>query len=330
MLDKNPARFVSCGVFYCLLLLSHKLSAADVIPFSTRDQNPLVMMYGLPVATPAKIIAQDKSSFIASLNISNTINRQQTATEFLFVDAESYQLNLMYESGLSNDWMVRIHVPLIAHSGGFLDAWIDNYHEAVGLPEDIRPLYPRDQLQIRYEANGNTLLDLQENSNGLGDISLQVARQIVNTDEFALSYWASLKLPTGDSSRLTGSDSTDLALWLASHKRLSEAGAIYGNLGILFMSDSEALKQQQKNTAAFAVAGIQYQAWQSILLKAQIDAHTALYNSDIYFLSDVIQLTFGGTILFDDKNSLDIAVAEDIDSGTSPDVNFNFTLRMQF
>ncbi|HEY9053074.1 MAG TPA: DUF3187 family protein, partial [Gammaproteobacteria bacterium] len=80
----------------------------------------------------------------------------------------------------------------------------------------------------------------------------------------------------------------------------------------------------------FAVAGIQYHAWQSVLLKAQIDAHSALYKTDMNFLDDVIQLTFGGTVLFGHHNSLDIAIAEDIDSGTSPDVNFNFTLRTQF
>ncbi|HEY9051599.1 MAG TPA: DUF3187 family protein, partial [Gammaproteobacteria bacterium] len=296
MLNKNPARLLFRGVFYCLLFLSHKLYAVDVAPFSTRDQNPLVMIFGLPVATSAKIITSGESSFITSLNISNTINRQQTGNEFLFVDAESHQLNLMYERGLSDQWMLRVQLPLIGHSGGFLDASIDSYHQALGLPEDIRPLYPRDQLNIRYDNGGSTLIDLQNDTSGIGDISLQLARQVKNTHEFALSYWGSIKLPTGDSSKLTGSDSTDLALWLASHTRASEVTALYGNLGILFMSNGEILKQQQKNTSVFAVAGIQYHAWQSVLLKAQIDAHSALYKTDMNFLDDVIQLTFGGTV----------------------------------
>ena len=330
MLNKNPARLLSRGVFYCLLFLNHKLYATEISPFATRDQNPLVMIFGLPVATPANIVKNDESYFITSINISNTINRQQTGNEFLFVDAESYQLNLMYEKGLSDKWMLRIQIPLIGHSGGFLDSWIDGYHDTLGLPEDIRPLYPRDQLSIRYDNGGNTLLDVQESTSGLGDIAFQFARQVETSNDFALSYWASIKLPTGDSSKLTGSDSTDLSLWIASHTRVSEVTALYGNLGILFMSNSKILKQQQKNTAVFAVAGIQYQAWQSVLLKAQIDAHSALYKTDMDFMGNVIQFTFGGTILMQNHTSLDIAVAEDIDSGTSPDVNFNFTLRTQF
>lgn len=330
MLKKNPVRFLSLGVFYCLLFLIHTTQATEITPFSTRDQNPLVMIYGLPVATPAQLIPVNENRFTTSLNISNTINRQQTANELLFVDAESYQLNLIYEQGLSEGWILRVQLPLIGHSGGFLDSWIDNYHDLIGLPEGIRPLYPRDQLNIRYDNGGNTLLDIQQETTGVGDIAFQFAWQFEHSQNFALSYWASLKLPTGDSTQLTGSDSTDLALWLASHSRISENTWCYNNLGILLMSEGKILQQQQKNSAVFGTIGIQYQAWKPVQLKAQVDAHSSLYETDMNFLGDVFQLTFGGTILMLKHTSLDIAIAEDIDSGASPDVNFNFTLRTQF
>ncbi|TNF34120.1 MAG: DUF3187 family protein [Gammaproteobacteria bacterium] len=329
MPEKNPVRSLSRGVFYGLLFFTVTAEAQQVSPLLTRDQNPLVMIHGLPSATPARLMTDDDSRFMTSLNISNTINLQLSNHEYLFVDAETYQLNLIYEHGLAQGWLFRIQLPLIGHSGGFLDSAIDNYHDLMGFREGVRPLYPRDQLRIQYIVNGITLLDLEQRSSGIGDVSVQLAWQQVSNNDFALSYWSSIKLATGDSEQLTGSGGKDFALWLASHGRMSENSWLYGNLGYLWLEEGDVLTEQQKNSTAFAVLGLQYQAWPSIQLKAQFDAHTALYDSELDFLGDVIQFTFGGSILFQ-QSSLDIAIAEDIDVGTSPDVNFNFTFHMMF
>jgi hypothetical protein len=334
MLVQNPVSHLTSGVFYCLLFIAggaHMAKAADSpTPFYSRDQNPLVIIYGLPTPTPARILRPGQSRLVSSLNLSNTINGENDGSESLFVDVESYQLNLLYDHALNAQWMLRLQLPLIRHSSGFMDDWIDDYHDLLNLPENIRPDYPNDQIDIRYSDGGIQQLSLQQDTSGIGDVSLQTAYQARASDDGNLSYWISLKLPSGDSARLTGSGSTDLALWLAADQNLVDDLWVYGNLGIVLMSDSEVLPQRHNSSALFASAGLQLHPWQPLLIKFQFDGHSAFYDSANEFLGPVIQLTFGGTLILSPVSELDIAVAEDIQSGASPDVNFVFTWRRRF
>ncbi len=328
---KSPVGCLSNGAFFLLAFLSSTAPRAEnVSPFYTHDQNPLVAIYGLPTPVSGKIAAENKPQLHVSLNIMNTINDETTATESLLVDIETYRLNIFYDYAVSENWMLRLQLPFIQHSGGFLDSWIDSYHDLFGLPEGPRPSHPRDRIEIAYSFNGIQQLDIRSRQSGIGDISLQAAYQGIATREFHLSYWASLKLPTGDSEKLTGSGSTDLTLWFAANKKLAEKTWLIGNLGIVFMSESEVLEELHEDNAFFGTLGMQFHPWQDVQLKFQFDAHSAFYDSNTDFLGDVIQVTFGGTVLFKNNSSLDIAVTEDIQTEASPDVNFNITWRSYF
>jgi len=320
-----PAVFLFCYLFF----YSNSSKAETAIPFLTHDQNPLVMIYGLPLPTSAKILPQNQTRLSASLNISNTIIAELNAHESLFVDAETYQLNLLLEYGLSKNWMLRLQLPFVAHNSGFLDSWIDDYHDLLHLPEHIRPLHPNDRLQINYQLNGTPLINLQQRTSGAGDVSIQLGYQAKAENDLHISYWSSLKLSTGDAQKLTGSGSTDLALWLSADMGLKNNKWLYGNLGIMFMSDSDIMQLIQNNTVLFANAGFQMHPWKKILLKFQFDSHSEFYDSNTKFLGPVVQLTFGGTVLFE-SSSMDIAISEDIQNQASPDVTFNLSWKMNF
>jgi hypothetical protein len=319
-----------CGLlFYCLLFYFSNSTADSSSPFLSHNQNPLVMIYGLPLPTAAKIIAANTSHLSASLNVSNTINVEASNNESLFVDAETYQLNLLLEYGLNKSWMLRFQLPLVAHNAGFLDSWIDDYHDLLSLPESIRPLHPIDRLQINYQLSGNTLVNIQQRTSGIGDISMQLGYQATTEKDFNISYWGSLKLPTGEAQQLTGSGSTDLAFWLSTDAGLKHNRWLYASLGIMYIAGSEVMPSIQKNTVLFATAGFQMQPWESILLKLQLDSHSAFYRSEMEFLGDVLQVTFGGTILLA-SSSIDIAISEDILPQTSPDVTFNISWKIRY
>jgi Protein of unknown function (DUF3187) len=318
-----PVHFLLILLFY-----SSFLKAETSSPFLTHDQNPLVMIYGLPLPTAAKIIEQDTFQLSTSLNISNTINSETNASESLFIDAETYQLNLLLEYGLNKNWMLRFQLPLIAHNGGFLDSWIDDYHDLLNLPEHIRPQNPINRFQINYQLNGSPLINLQQRTSGIGDASIQLGYQKKSTTDFNLSYWASLKLPTGDAQNLTGSGSTDLSLWLSTDTGLKNDKWLYGNLGFMLISDSDVLQTVQNKMVLFGNAGFQMHPWKKVLLKLQFDSHSAFYDSNTDFLGPAVQITFGGTVLFE-SSSLDIVVSEDIQTQASPDVTFNLNWKLR-
>lgn len=326
----KPAACIASGFFLIFFSLFSTYSSADTHePFATRNQSLFSLIYGLPVASPAELLTSGQSRFTSSLNITNTLNIQSSNNEQLQVDIETWQLKLVFDLGLSSNSMLRFQLPYIAHSGGLLDSPIDNYHQALGLPEDLRPGFPHNQLLVIYEQNSEQLR-LDQRQQQIGDISIQLAWQHSQTEDMSLSYWLGLKLPTGDASAYTGSGHLDLAGWAAASYRLKDTRWLYAQAGILYMSDTDTLKSIHNNWAGFANLGMKFEPWQKLQLKAQFDMHTALYDSQLEFLGHVVQLTFGGSYLPNKQNSFDLAIAEDIQSGASPDVTFNLSWSRYF
>lgn len=322
--SKKPASCKISGFFLALLFFtSHNSFAEHPSPLLTRNESPFSIIYGLPLASSANLLSNNDSRWISSFNFSNTINAQSNSNDYLFIDVETWHVNFLYDYAFKENWMFRLQLPYIVHSGGILDSPIDSYHQALSLPENIRPDFLHDQININLNHNNSALTDINSRQQSLGDISLQLAWQAERSEQHALSYWFSLKLPTGNEDKLTGSGATDIALWASMDKGLTDTRWLYGQAGLLYMSDSTTFKNLQNNLALFGNAGIKFQPSKDIEIKTQLDFHSAFYDSDLEFLSHVIQLTFGGTYNINKKNKLDFAVVEDILNSASPDVSFN-------
>ena len=322
---QNPAGF-AIRVFYCLLFLnlfSPPVSADNIEPFASRDQNPFTLIFGLPSPVAAGLPAENNWLFSSTINLSNTINLQQNSSEQLFVDIESYQLNLTLDKTFRPGWMASIELSFVRYGSGFMDDWIVDYHRMMGLPQGIRPALPADQFHIEYQRNGNNLLNIQQGIAAVGDTTFKLAHQIEMADDAHLSLWGSIKIPTGSSQKLSGSGALDIALWLAYEQKINAGTGWYFNGGNVFLGQGDVLVTQQKSSALFATAGLQFHPWQPVLLKAQLDMHQRFYDSALKFLGDVVQITFGGSLLINKNSRLDLAVAEDIQVAASPDVNFN-------
>lgn len=320
-------------VLLCITLLLGGFPATGdtVVPFQTRDQNPLTLIYGLPAPTAADIAPPDSFALNWSANVSNTSIADRAGNEFLIVDGETYAADLTAAYGVSDNWELRIKFPFIAHSPGSLDRPIEKYHDWFGLPQGNRLETPRNRLLFAYQRNGVERLRLDKRHSGPGDIQLIAGRQIGSTEQNAYSAWASIKLPTGDSDRLTGSDAADISVWSAGRRSLSERWQLYGTVGMLFPGDGELLPGLQEDNVIFGSFGGQWQRWRSAVIKAQLEWHTGFYkDSGLRLLGDVLQLTFGASWEMAPALFFDFAIAEDIKEEASPDVNFHFTLRMRY
>ena len=299
-------------------------------PFLTRNQSPLSLIYGIPYASPARLLGLNKSRWISSLNISNELIDQTSSNDKLLVDLETWQLNLFYDYALNKNWMFRLQLPLIAHTGGILDSPIDSFHQVLDLPEGLRPIFPLNEIAINYRQNNTDIINITSNQKDMGDISLQLAWQAIKTNNMAISYWSSLKLPTGDYRKLTGSGSTDIASWGSVDYRLNSSHWLYGQLGFIFMHNNKVLNDIHKKWGVFSNFGIEFQPWEQITLKAQIDNHSALFDTKILFMGEVYQLTFGGSYLLDETHKIDFSIGEDIKRSSSPDVSFNISWWVNF
>lgn len=167
--------------------------------FATRDQNPLLRGFYLPL--PSDTRRDAVSAVSATLLVSNTLNVETHSHETLFVDGESTALDLSYDNSLTANWRYRLSVPVIHDSGGILDSVIDVWHQAFGFSRGNRPFYSKRQLDYSYSGLAN--VDLRHSQTSVGDFAADVGWYAVDDARQTVSVWGGFKAPTGKVAYLT-------------------------------------------------------------------------------------------------------------------------------
>ena len=309
--------------------------AAVTRPFHTRNQSPLVQIFGLPVTEAAATVPPHALDIRVLNDFANNSTFDRTTREEMLLDGETHRITLLLRYGLPGDLELGLDIPYVRHSGGIFDGLIDTWHETFGLAEGIRNSVERDQLRYRYGRDGRIELLLDDAVSGLGDEVVSFAVPVYRQPPAAarmLTIRTNLKLPTGDSDDLLGSGSTDLAVQLVGSDAASLARyrvALSVSAGVLFLGDGDVLEDQQNHVVGFGSVGASWQPLTWFAPKVQLEWHSPFYhNSNMPQLAEwSAQLTIGGSFALPYQFILDIGVVEDVVVKTSPDVVFHFGLR---
>jgi hypothetical protein len=281
----------------------------------------------LPAALPARV-ARESWTVAMDLNWASTALAQRAGTEQLIVDAETREARVTIGHAWSSGFAAQLELPYRYTGGGVLDDAIDSWHDFFDLPEGARATLPTDRIRIAYARNGAVLLDVDSSASGLGDVSLDFAYSLHSTAATAVAAWLSIKLPTGDAERLTGSGATDVSLAITGEHQLNEDWSLFAQVGFTRLGDGDRMTAQQRDTVWSGLAGVGWRAWRGLELKAQLDAHSAVFDeADLDFLGDALVLTVGGDYRFASGWQFDVAVSEDIAVESASDVVFVFGLR---
>lgn len=312
------------------------LCAADSLaqPLHFANQSPLAIVYGLPTARGPQVLADKKQELSFTVDFTSHYVSRNKANESLVLDGETTRAAINYRRGFSQGLELRIEVPFIDHSGGFSDGAIDDFHDFTGFSDGGRADGPRDRQLYQYTRNGQTLLQVDDSPSGIGDIRLGVAKVLDLSESLQTSLNAELKLPTGDADKLTGSNSTDLALWLSAGRSdfLFNGFSVVAAAGGLYTGEGDVLADQRQQGVGFGWLTLGYRLFQPLVLKAQLYMHSALYDqSRIDALEGVaVQGGAGLTWAFSKVTALDAAIIEDLNPEASSDVSFNLSLRRGF
>ena len=323
------------AVCFTILLLPLVAAAAEIVPFDSTNQSPLVQIYGLPGTGNSVLLPQGRTEMGLNVALSSNYAVNENSREHIILDGETTRFTVAARYGLFPRMELGVKIPYISHNGGFFDGFIESYHSAFGFPNGGRDQAPQNRLLYRYRRDGVEKIRIDSSGSGIGDVMLTTAFPLYEEKNQGMTINAALKLPTGDSDQLRGSGSTDLSLWLNEGIGGTFAGgnlASYGSAGILFMTKGNVLPDQQKRWVGFGSLGIGWAPLNWLSFKVQADAHTPFFSdSDLKEISaTAVQLIIGGTISFSERVALDIGVSEDLTVNTSPDVAFYFTLRTRF
>jgi hypothetical protein len=314
------------------------LPAAEITPFYTQNQSPVIQIFGLPSIGEPSLVPARKADLRFIIDLANHFIEDENPRESIVLDGQSTRISLDARYGISKNFEVGLAIPYIIEGGGFTDGFIDWYHNTFGFAAGGRDHAPSNRLLYQYQKDQQVLLKVNKSSHGIGDIQLMGGLQLYQSaikPSRAISLRTSLKLPTGDSQQLHGSGSTDLSLWITAGEDFRPGighMTLFGAGGVMGMTDGDVLKDQQRNWVGFGVLGLGWSPARWIAFKIQANAHTSFYrDSGLEELNaGSLQLTIGGTLSFSKNINLDFGVTEDPVNRASPDVVFHLALRGRF
>lgn len=329
----NPVRcllILACGAAW-----SVSAGAAEIIPLYNFNQSPFVQIYGLPALGQARVLSKNETNVSVQLQVANNSTAALNNAERLMLDGETHRLTLITRQGFADGHEWGIELPYVSHGGGFMDDFIERWHQTFGLPGGNRSAIAPNQINYRYARDGADLVRVTQSTAGVGDIRLSGAVQLSHDPGGKMvALRGSLKFPTGDSAALLGSGGTDLALWLsiAPDTSSGEPWYGYGGGGILLMTKGDVLPHQQRNYVAFASAGLSLRIIPSLTLNAQLDAHSPFYGGSGFrqLSANAAQGLLGVSWEFLPRKYLALSFAEDLTVDASPDFVFNLSMSFSF
>ena len=150
---------------------------ADTIQFNIPGAGPFLIQ----PTTPLPAIIDDGTTIDGfsqpgaspnTLDVGNNSVEKSRGPDELVLDGETWVLRFAGRYGWKNGWRVGLQVPVVSHQGGGMDSFIEEYHDALGLPNGNRKRRPADRLEYRYRRGGETLFSQTDSATGLGDVRL--------------------------------------------------------------------------------------------------------------------------------------------------------------
>jgi hypothetical protein len=306
-------------------------SAAQAEPLVVRNQHAIAMLYGLPAPLPARLPQAGDGRAGLAVNWANfAVTEARGRFEFT-LDGEVVESRVDATYGLTDRLALHAEAAYRSLSAGSLDATIERFHDALGLPNGSRDKLPEDQLLLAYAVEGVTTFHVDRDASGISDVPIAVGYQLRASDDAAISGWLSVKLPTGSVDDLTGSGAMDVAMSLAATRTLGERGQAFAQVNLAWLGEGDLLPALQEDYAWSAVGGASWNAWRGLDLTAQLDANSAVLDSGLDdFNGGALVFTFGGSWRTSGGWRFDFGVSEDIHTDASPDVVFNFAARRDY
>ena len=298
-------------------------AAGDFVPGG--NSGALARPFALPALGNPSVVPRGRTEGGAIIDVANEyVNEGSCPVECITLDGETRRLRLWHRGGLGAGWDYGVETTLLDRGGGFLDGWIQNWHDSLGLPNGGREQAADGGYRFRYARGGAVLMDETQGGRGLGDASVTVGRKFGRHSVLR----AMAKLPTGDQRELAGGNG-GAALWLEQALPLPPGWSGYLALGASANERGAVLPEMQNRWIAFGGIGLIAPLTRSVRLTAQLQAHNRLYkDSELTPLARIgLPLTLGLQFRTGTHSAFELGFQEDPSVNGSPDFVAYVSLR---
>ncbi len=307
-------------------------ASAQAEPLPEADLSPLIANIGLArMDETAALPNTRQGQWRLTSSTASHSSQNADGSEMSLFDGETTRISLAAEWRLAERYSIGVELPYFIHARGALDGVVEQWHDWFGFPNNLRDLVPPDQIDFRYSDNGMLLLDNQRSQHGIGDVRLTGSWQWQNTATSDKAIRLAIKVPTGDSDRLTGSGGMDIALGLVADNNELGASARWSSFYrayAIIVGKPDRLASRARRLIGQANGGLSFRAHERLTLTAQATIRSQAYDSALRMLGDpALQLNVGGSVKLGERLQLAIAVGEDVRVDTAPDVTIALALR---
>lgn len=147
------------------------------------------------------------------------------------VDGETMRLLLSGSFGLGARLEAGFELPLLLHTGGFLDETIESYHRHLGFGDGGRSAFEQDRFIVAYaDPDGTFYLEGAPGGLRPGDLALTLRGSLFEspTGRSAVAATVGIEVPTGDADRLEGNGGLDAALGIEASWRFPRSSVHAG------------------------------------------------------------------------------------------------------
>jgi hypothetical protein len=319
-----------------LLLPSTAARAVEIHPFYARHFSPLVQAFGLPPAEDGDTAPAGTVLSRLVVDAANSYHGGAGPRQSSSLDGETWRTTLALRYGVGPRLEAGIDVPVVNHSGGFLDGFIESFHRAIGKPKNDGAGNPRDRFGYAYSRDGTAIVALTNDTWALGDIMLSGAWRLSSPADSGrpTALRATLKLPTGKEADLAGSGGTEGSLRIAVLDPKTFARwntTLFASAGALYIGSDTFLGDLRRPIVGFGTVGAGWTPASWVALKLQADGHTAISReSGFKPLSWTVHVMGGFTFALPHGVEMDLGISENILNETAPDVGFQLGFRKRF
>lgn len=208
-------------LFFCGLLVALGLqhAAADEMgPLHVKNRFPLYLMFLTPTPTGAHGLSAGELRAEMAFDYSAVYFHHADNQWHVLMDMEITTFNLALTYGLNRRLALMLEMPLVGMNGGFLDGFLENYHDALGLPNYGREERPKNTFGYTITKAGETWIDGESGDFRFADttfsLQFQLTRPTRTRSAFEAALLSRIKFPVGDVDRGLGSGSYDYGFYL--------------------------------------------------------------------------------------------------------------------
>jgi hypothetical protein len=210
---KGPAR-----IFILWLLLTSAgsgLAGADVGPLQATNRLPLHLLFLKPRPVPVHGPSQGELELAVAVEYSNTFFDRRNDRWDVLMDMEMTVAEVSLVFSPASRTALRLDLPLVSLGGGFLDGFLENYHDTLGVSNYGRERRPKNEFAYRVSKDGLPWVQGESGTLEIADMVASMQYELFKScggANIAGSLLLSLKVPTGDPDRGLGSGAFDFGI----------------------------------------------------------------------------------------------------------------------